>query len=199
MPDSQVTNAIAYDQNFALLESMGFLRNVTRADGRKLIIILGNYFSYFKMKLMLPSLFNFISAKLEAAAQHSYSILYVHTDCSYAENSPGVVWLWKLYGQLPKQCQDNLEKLYVLHPNWLFSFAAGALCPWLAPALWKKMEYLSRADFLQQVSMNDLELPNFVLEHEQDLAKHPWMDYGLAADSQETPLPHISTIKQMGQ
>lgn len=43
-----------------------------------------------------------------------------------------------------------------------------------------------------------LALPDFVAEHEQDLARQPLMDYGIAADSDETPLPHLSGLKAAG-
>jgi hypothetical protein len=40
-----------------------------------------------------------------------------------------------------------------------------------------------------------VDLPKFVSEHDKELSKHPLMDYGIAADVQETPLPQLASLR----
>lgn len=96
-----------------------------------------------------PPLFcRFVAAKLEAAGATPYSLLYVHTGCSYWANSPGVAWLRRAYAALPPACRERLKRCYVLHADWALRASAAALCPWLAADLWGKVEYVARAEFL---------------------------------------------------
>lgn len=89
-----------------------------------------------------------MAAKLEAAGATPYSLLYVHTSCSYWANSPGVAWLRRAYAALPPACRERLKRCYVLHADWALRASAAALCPWLAADLWGKVEYVARAEFL---------------------------------------------------
>lgn len=43
-----------------------------------------------------------------------------------------------------------------------------------------------------------VELPRYVVEHDGDLAKQPLLDYGIAADAAETPLPHLAGLRAGG-
>ena len=90
----------------------------------------------------------FVAAELEAVADRPYCLLYVHTRCSYWENSPGVWWLWRTYAGLPQPVRTHMRRLFVLHADGALRLAAAALCPLLAAELWGRVQYVPRAEFL---------------------------------------------------
>ena len=49
--------------------------------------------------------------------------------------------------------------------------------------LYGKLRYVSRLDYLwEQVRRSEIELPEFVYDHDEDLEHRPMMDYGLESD-----------------
>lgn len=49
--------------------------------------------------------------------------------------------------------------------------------------LYGKLKYISRVDFLwEHVKRNEVEIPEFVFDHDEDLEYRPMMDYGLESD-----------------
>lgn len=49
--------------------------------------------------------------------------------------------------------------------------------------LYKKLKYVSRLEFLwDHVRRNEMEIPEFVYEHDRELEYRPMMDYGLESD-----------------
>lgn len=49
--------------------------------------------------------------------------------------------------------------------------------------LYKKLRYVSRLEFLwDHVRRNEMEIPEFVYEHDRELEYRPMMDYGLEGD-----------------
>lgn len=46
-----------------------------------------------------------------------------------------------------------------------------------------KLRYVSRVDYLwEHMRRNEIEIPEFVLDHDEDLEHRPMMDYGLESD-----------------
>lgn len=49
--------------------------------------------------------------------------------------------------------------------------------------MYGKLRYVSRLDYLwEHVKRNEVELPDFVYDHDEDLEYRPFMDYGLESD-----------------
>lgn len=49
--------------------------------------------------------------------------------------------------------------------------------------LYEKLRYVSRLDLLwEHVRRNEIEIPEFVYDHDEDLEHRPMMDYGLESD-----------------
>lgn len=49
--------------------------------------------------------------------------------------------------------------------------------------LYGKLRYVSRLDYLwEEIRKNEIELPEFVRDHDEDLEHRPMMDYGLESD-----------------
>ncbi|GAB4817849.1 hypothetical protein N2152v2_004895 [Parachlorella kessleri] len=122
------------------------------------------------------------------------------------EEGPAVVLIAKYYdwsstrSMLPSLHKEQLQQCYVLHCDWALRLASSALYPLLAGDLWKKVEFVPRAEFLPPGLQDAVELPKFVTDHEQELSRQPLQDYGVAADFEETPVPHLSGLRgQLGR
>lgn len=49
--------------------------------------------------------------------------------------------------------------------------------------LYGKLRYVNRIDYLwEHVKRNEVEIPEFVIDHDEDLEYRPMMDYGLESD-----------------
>lgn len=49
--------------------------------------------------------------------------------------------------------------------------------------LYGKLRYVNRLDYLwEHVKRNEVEIPEFVIDHDEDLEYRPTMDYGLESD-----------------
>lgn len=53
----------------------------------------------------------------------------------------------------------------------------------LCGRLYGKLRYVNRIDYLwEHVRRNEIEIPEFVMDHDEDLEYRPMMDYGLESD-----------------
>mmetsp|Transcript_34022 Transcript_34022/g.96383 ORF Transcript_34022/g.96383 Transcript_34022/m.96383 type:complete len:144 (-) Transcript_34022:192-623(-) len=120
--------------------------------------------------------------KLESVADRPFVLLYVHSQVSYMENCPGVLWLRSLHNSLSAQCTKNMASLAILHCSWSLWMLMMTLCP---AALYAKVEYYSRIEFLEEELQGTLELPSFVLEHDKLLEDQPLADYGIFATKEQ--------------
>ncbi|MGS7457476.1 hypothetical protein ACT3J6_23350, partial [Mycobacterium tuberculosis] len=49
--------------------------------------------------------------------------------------------------------------------------------------MYEKLMYISRVDYLwEHVRRNEIDVPDFVLDHDEDLEYRPMMDYGMESD-----------------
>ncbi|XVF35889.1 hypothetical protein REPUB_Repub19eG0010100 [Reevesia pubescens] len=113
-----------------------------------------------------------------------FSIVYVHTDVQRSENFPGISALRSIYDAIPTNVKDNLEAVYFLHPGLqarLFLATFGRL--FFDGGLYGKLKYVSRLMFLwEHVRRMEMEIPEFVYDHDEELDYRPMMDYGLESD-----------------
>ncbi|XWS24556.1 hypothetical protein CRYUN_Cryun28dG0112900 [Craigia yunnanensis] len=110
-----------------------------------------------------------------------FSVVYVHTDVQMSENFPGISVLRSIYDAIPINVKDNLEAVYFLHPGLqarLFLATFGRL--FFNGGLYSKLKYVSRLEFLwDHVRRMEMEIPEFVHDHDEELEYRPMMDYGL--------------------
>ncbi|KAM5565238.1 hypothetical protein ABKV19_019320 [Rosa sericea] len=122
-----------------------------------------------------------IFPKLE---EKPFSIVYVHTDVNRSENLPGISTLRSIYEAIPVNVKDNLEAVYFVHPGLqarLFLATFGRLL--FTGGLYRKVNYLTRLEFLwDHVRRNEMEIPEFVYDHDEELEYRPMMDYGIESD-----------------
>ncbi|KAH9538606.1 hypothetical protein CY35_15G015400 [Sphagnum magellanicum] len=101
-------------------------------------------------------------------------ILYFHTCVQSGDNSPGILRLRRIYESLPQPLKLRLEAVYIVHPgirSRLFLATLGRFF------LSEGLEFL--CDFVKD---GQVEVPEFVWEHDQELESRPLMDYGLDVD-----------------
>ncbi|KAG1359474.1 ganglioside-induced differentiation-associated protein 2-like, partial [Cocos nucifera] len=113
-----------------------------------------------------------------------FCVVYFHTDVRRSENFPGVSTIRSIYESIPAAIRDNLEAVYFVHPGLrsrLFLAAFGRFL--FSSGLYGKVRYVSRVEYLwERLSKGEVEVPEFVREHDEELEDRPLMDYGLERD-----------------
>ncbi|KAG0450522.1 hypothetical protein HPP92_026890 [Vanilla planifolia] len=152
--------------------------------GRKILTIIGKFFparvlngaggeetlKRYLEKRIFPELGN-----------APFSIVYVHTCVQRHDNFPGIAFLRSIYESLPAAVRDGLEAVYFVHPGLqarLFFATFGRFL--FSAGLYGKLRYVSRLEFLgEHVRKGEIDVPEFVHDHDDELELRPLMDYGL--------------------
>ncbi|XP_057974322.1 uncharacterized protein LOC131162151 [Malania oleifera] len=151
--------------------------------GHKLLRVIGKFFP--ARLVSVEALKKYLEEKIfPALGDRPFSVVYVHTDVQRAENFPGISALRSIYESLPIKVRDHLEAVYFLHPGLqarLFFATFGRLL--FSGSLYRKLKYVNRLEFLwDHVRRNEIEMPEFVHDHDEELEYRPMMDYGLESD-----------------
>lgn len=113
-----------------------------------------------------------------------FSVVYVHTGVQRSENYPGISALRSIYNAIPMDVQDHLEHVYFVHPSFqarLFLATFGRLI--FSGGFYGKVKYVNRLEFLwDHVKRSEIEVPEFVYEHDEEMECRPMVDYGLESD-----------------
>ncbi|VAH85207.1 unnamed protein product [Triticum turgidum subsp. durum] len=100
-----------------------------------------------------------------------------------------------IYEELPAEYKERLQIFYFLHPglySWLAMATLGRL--FLSGGLYWKIKYVSRLEYLWgDIKKGEVEIPDFVTEHDKILEHRPLTDYGIEPD----PL-HLADIPAAG-
>ncbi|GAA0185058.1 hypothetical protein LIER_32346 [Lithospermum erythrorhizon] len=116
--------------------------------------------------------------------QLPFAVVYFHTDVEKSENFAGVSALRSIYDAIPVNVKENLESVYFVHPGLqarLFFATFGRFV--FSGGLYEKLMYISRVDYLwEHVRRNEIDVPDFVHDHDEDLEYRPVMDYGMESD-----------------
>ncbi|KAH7519865.1 hypothetical protein FEM48_Zijuj08G0082500 [Ziziphus jujuba var. spinosa] len=152
-------------------------------QGRKILRIIGKFLParIVSVDVLKKYLEQKIYPKL---GKKPFSVLYVHTGVQRSENFPGISALRSIYDTIPINVKENLEAVYFVHPGLqarLFLATFGRLL--FSGGLYGKLRYVSRVDYLwEHVRRNEVVIPEFVFDHDEDLEHRPMMDYGLESD-----------------
>ncbi|XP_015897872.2 uncharacterized protein LOC107431472 [Ziziphus jujuba] len=152
-------------------------------QGRKILRIIGKFLParIVSVDVLKKYLEQKIYPKL---GKKPFSVLYVHTGVQRSENFPGISALGSIYDTIPINVKENLEAVYFVHPGLqarLFLATFGRLL--FSGGLYGKLRYVSRVDYLwEHVRRNEVVIPEFVFDHDEDLEHRPMMDYGLESD-----------------
>eukprot|EP00271_Cylindrocystis_brebissonii_P007097 TRINITY_DN20249_c0_g1_i1.p1 TRINITY_DN20249_c0_g1~~TRINITY_DN20249_c0_g1_i1.p1 ORF type:complete len:236 (-),score=52.16 TRINITY_DN20249_c0_g1_i1:827-1534(-) len=186
--------ADAEEEDFSDLEELEFWQEQgVDLDGLQIIRIVGKFLPVKAVDL--ERLRRFVYRKMHdlIAADEDCCLLYIHTGSAGEENSPGLFWLRSVYESLPAICKQRIKAVYNLHPAIGMRLYLWAIGGWLTFGLYEKMTFVSRVEFLwDYMKKSQVELPDFVIEHDKELETRPLMDYGVEVDpvTVEQNLPH---------
>ncbi|KAF2312471.1 hypothetical protein GH714_034792 [Hevea brasiliensis] len=167
-----------------LIEKLGIFKIHGRdKHGRKVLRIIGKFFP--ARLLSVDVLKSYLEEKIyPRLGKKPFSVLYVHTGVQRSENFPGISALRSVYDAIPINVKDNIQAVYFLHPGLqarLFLATFGRLL--FSGGLYGKLRYINRIDYLwDHMRRNEVEIPEFVHDHDEDLEYRPMMDYGLESD-----------------
>uniref|UniRef100_A0A2N9HVR9 CRAL-TRIO domain-containing protein n=1 Tax=Fagus sylvatica TaxID=28930 RepID=A0A2N9HVR9_FAGSY len=174
----------AHISQFELIEKLEIFKIKGKEKrGHKLLRIIGKFFPgrSVSVEIVKKYLEEKIYPKLK---EKPFSVVYVHTGVQRSENFPGISALRSIYEGIPIEVKENLEAVYFVHPGLqarLFLATFGRFL--FSGGLYGKLKYVNRLDLLwEHVRRNEIEIPEFVNDHDEDLEYRPMMDYGLESD-----------------
>ncbi|KAG6477711.1 hypothetical protein ZIOFF_061141 [Zingiber officinale] len=110
-----------------------------------------------------------------------FVVVYMHAHAQRAENYPGLSALRSVYEALPADVRDGIRAVYFVHPGLqarIFFATFGRF--FFSAGLYGKLRYVNRLEFLwQHIRRREVEVPEFVQDHDDELEHRPLMDYGL--------------------
>lgn len=188
--NSPLTSLSTQEEDFDQLEQMAFIRLLDMQSGapckvghsNQVILVIARNFQA-KLCRDRAKLIRFLELKCGHISQNPYSILWLHTQATYLENSPGLDFLYSCFmsqsGGLPSHFRSNLSSVVVLHPSLALWAAVLFILPWMG-GLWRKVHWVHRIEFLTDYwpSFPLQDLPSFVMGHDEVLEDQPLADYG---------------------
>ncbi|GFR46256.1 hypothetical protein Agub_g7808 [Astrephomene gubernaculifera] len=186
---SILSESLGHD--FSDLDQLEFLQTSGRdKDGRPLVVVVARN---FPAKVLNPDrVYRYLITRLDAIADGPYSVVWFHTCSSYWQNCPSLSWLWRTYERLPPKYRSHLHRLFVVHCDLPLWVGLAALGPLLSEALWRKVEWVARVEFLwDHVHKKQLAVPDFVSEHDALLEEQPLADYGVVAAREVNAVPGL--------
>lgn len=171
-------------QRFLDLEELQFL-NIQGTDkrGRRILRIVGKFLPapVVDNSRLKDYVIHKISNEL---SKEPFCVAYFHTRVNRKENCPGAFTLRWIYEALPPEYRQRLEVVYFVHPGLLSWTILGTIGRFvLSDGLYYKLNYISRIEFLwEYIKKGQLEVPEFVFKHDEELEHRPLMDYWLDSD-----------------
>ncbi|CAN6253846.1 unnamed protein product [Urochloa humidicola] len=155
------------------------------SKGRAVVRIVGNYFPARALGGRAEAALRAYLAErvLPAIGDRDFVVVYMHSRVHRGHNFPGVAAIRAAYESLPPATKDRLRALYFLHPalqSRLFFATFGRFL--FSSGLYEKLRYMSRLEYLwAHMDKAQLEVPNCVRDHDDELERRPLMDYGIEA------------------
>lgn len=171
--------------DFSDLDVLNFFRLESGSDmsGNRIFRIVGKYFP--APVVTAERLKKYVFHKiLTEMPEGPFCIVYMHSTVQRDDNSPGITILRWIYEELPNEHKERLKVVYFIHPGlWsrLVFATFGRLL--LSGSLYWKIKYISRLQYLwQDIKKGEVEIPDFVQQHDDVLEHRPLTDYGIEPD-----------------
>nr|GLL38555.1 ganglioside-induced differentiation-associated protein 2 [Ipomoea trifida] len=151
--------------------------------GRKILQVTGKYFP--ARSVSVDAVTKYLEKNiLPELEDQPFSVLYLHAGVEKSENFPGISGLRAIYDAIPVAVRENIEAVYFVHPGLqsrLFLATFGRFI--FAGGIHGKIKYVSRVDYLwEHLRRKEVELPEFVYDHDEYLEYRPMIGYGLEGD-----------------
>ncbi|KAM7505331.1 hypothetical protein LguiB_004235 [Lonicera macranthoides] len=176
---------LASDEDFSDLEVLQFFRLERGADksGNRIFRIVGKYFPapVISGERLKKYVFNKIFTDVP---EGPFCIVYMHSTVQKEDNSPGLTILRWIYEELPSEYKDRLQIVYFIHPGLRSRLVFATLGRFLlSGGLYWKVKYVSRLQYLwEDIKKGEIEIPEFVQNHDDVLEHRPLTDYGIEPD-----------------
>ncbi|KAF8396226.1 hypothetical protein HHK36_017840 [Tetracentron sinense] len=183
------------DEDFSDLDSLqAFRLQGSDKSGNRIFRIVGKFFPapVVSGERLKKYIFHKIFSELQ---EGPFCIVYMHSTVQKEENCPGLTILRWIYEELPSDFKDRLCAVYFVHPGLRSRLVFATLGRFfLSGGLYWKIKYISRLQYLwDDIKKGEVEIPDFVQNHDAVLEHRPLTDYGIEPD----PL-HLSEIPSMG-
>ncbi|XP_052154049.1 uncharacterized protein LOC127772102 [Oryza glaberrima] len=118
-----------------------------------------------------------------AIGDAEFVVVYMHSGVDRRENFPGVGAVRTAYESMPAAVRERLHAVYFLHPGLQSRLFFSTLGRFLfSSGLYRKLRYVSRLEYLwAHVRKGELDVPEAVRRHDDELEQRPLMDYGIEA------------------
>ncbi|VFQ91141.1 unnamed protein product [Cuscuta campestris] len=173
-------------EDFSDLDALQFFRLERGSDvaGNRIFRIVGKYFP--ALVISAERLRKYVLQKILAEMPEGpFCIVYMHSAARKEDNNPGITILRWIYEDLPSEHKDRLQVLYFIHPgirSRLLIATLGRL--FLSGGLYWKIKYVSRLQYLwDDIKRGEVEIPDFVQDHDDVLEHRPLTDYGIEPDT----------------
>ncbi|KAB2065957.1 hypothetical protein ES319_A09G126900v1 [Gossypium barbadense] len=113
-----------------------------------------------------------------------FCLVYMHSTVQKEDNSPGVTILRWIYEELPPEIKNRLQVIYFIHPGLRSRLVFATLGRFfLSGGLYWKIKYINRLQYLwEDIKKGEVEIPEFVQNHDDVLEHRPLTDYGIEPD-----------------
>lgn len=152
--------------------------------GRAVVRIVGNYFPARALGggRAEEALRTYLRDRvLPEIGGREFVVVYMHSRVDRGANFPGVGAIRGAYESLPADAKDRLRAVYFVHPalqSRLFFATFGRFL--FSSGLYEKLRYMSRLEYVwAHIDKGQLEVPECVREHDDELERRPLMDYGI--------------------
>ncbi|CAN8259871.1 unnamed protein product [Cochlearia groenlandica] len=172
------------DEDFSDLDLLRFFTlHGFDKSGNRIFRIVGKYFP--ARVVSSERLKKYIFQKINnECPQGQFCLVYMHSTVQKDDNSPGITILRWIYDDLPSDIKDRLQVVYFIHPgirSRLVIATLGRLL--LSGGLYWKIKYVSRLQYLwDEIKKGEVEIPDFVNNHDNVLEHRPLTDYGIEPD-----------------
>eukprot|EP00123_Amoebidium_parasiticum_P017763 comp23981_c0_seq1/m.42558 comp23981_c0_seq1/g.42558 ORF comp23981_c0_seq1/g.42558 comp23981_c0_seq1/m.42558 type:complete len:396 (-) comp23981_c0_seq1:347-1534(-) len=141
----------------------------TDAQGRPVVV-----FSACRLPgqgvINMDALIEYMVVQLDKVVQSDYVIVYFHAGLS-PDCRPGIGWIYKVWRTLTRSYKKNLKNLYIVHPTFWIKTIFTLARPFISPKFYAKIVHCNNlAELAVQVPLNQIDVPNPVLEFDQTQA-----------------------------
>ncbi|XP_004493410.1 uncharacterized protein [Cicer arietinum] len=172
------------DEDFSDLELLQFITlQGSDRNGIRILRIVGKYYpaTVVSAERLKRYVFHKIFSELPDGP---FCIVYMHSTVQKEDNSPGITILRWIYEELPADFKDRLQTMYFIHPGLRSRLVIATLGRFfLSGGLYWKIKYVSRLQYLwDDIKKGEIEIPEFVRNHDDILENRPLTDYGIEPD-----------------
>lgn len=173
------------NEDFSDLDVLQFFRlQGTDKQGNRIFRVVGKYFPapVVNGERLKRYIFHKICSELP---EGPFCIVYMHSTVQKEDNSPGITILRWIYEELSSDIKERLKVLYFIHPGLRSRLLFATLGRFfLSGGLYWKIKYISRLQYLwDDIKRGEVEIPEFVKNHDDVLEHRPLTDYGIEPES----------------